>query len=134
MSDNTPETVSLLGREIIMARWALLGQWWCIRVDATAEEQAELIRRIKENMQFERCPDEWVADRLYGGFRCDHKDRRHVYFAAGEYSHIEAGNNHFWANDAEHRQDTWVTLLEHDNAGNALLDGPFTSDAPRVTV
>ena len=127
------EQTAKLGREIIRTQWGLLSQWYCVPVDATTDEQAKMINDIKADMMFAGCPDEYIIDRLYGGFTCEMSERRHVFFAAGEYSFIAAHNEgRYWANSAASRQDTWERLLK-DNADQAPpLDGPFTADAPRV--
>ena len=125
--------IAELARDGVMVQWGLFGQWWCVPTDATPEEQASLVRKVKKEMgdDFAACPDEWIADRLYGGFTCPEASRRHVYFAGMQYSYIAAGEGRYWANDAEGRASQWADLLEHNGDQNPLLDGPFTSDAPR---
>ena len=121
-----------LGREAVRVQWALLGQWWCVPADMTPDEQTKMLGDLKDDMLFIGCPDEYIADRLYGGFPCSRQeDRRHVYFAAGEYSFLAAREGRYWANDSANRQRTWETLLTNNNDPAPPLNGPFTADAPR---
>lgn len=121
-----------LGRDAIRTQWGLLGQWWCVPLDQTEDEGRSLCQRLREDMTFYDCPLDWIADRLYGGFACGgHPERRHVYFAIGQYSFLQAAEGRYWANDERERQDMWGNLLAH-NADNALGDGPFTDDFPSV--
>lgn len=119
-----------MGREAIRFRWSLLGEWWCIPVDQTPEEQAAMIYKARDGMLLRGCPDEFIADRMFGGFPCANETwRRHVYFHSGAYSFIAAGEGEFWANDG--RRETWRTLLKNNPKLSPTFDGPFTSDAPR---
>lgn len=130
----TPQEIAALPRDGELAIWGLFGEWWCVPVDQTPEEQAGLTRKCKAELGagFAACPDEQIADRLYGGFPCpDAPTRRHVYFAEAQYSYRRAGLGDYDANDAGHRAECWKRLLEANADIVPPLDGPFTSDAPR---
>lgn len=128
------DDIELGSRAIYPAGWGLLGQWFCIKADATQEEQHAAAAQCRDSLgpDFAQCPDEWIADRFYGGFKCaDDPTRVHVYFCTGQYSYIEAGEGHFWANDTESRSGTWSELFDHNQGWQQ--SGPWTQDAPSVT-
>ena len=116
-----------MNREAVMARWALLGQWWCVPVDQTPEEGATFLEQVRETLgeDFKQCPLKYIEDRLYGGFKCDEMYRRHVYFAVGEYSFLDAAIGKFWANHTARRLETRSTLRDN-NLASYIGDGPFT--------
>lgn len=125
MSDPSPE-----GR-FYRTRWGLLGEWYCVAVDLTDEEQEQMCVAVRDGaFGGDACPLEFIRDRLYGGFICAEEDRRHVYFATGEYSWIAANEGDFWAND--NRAAQWRELLQGNGSWHG--DGPFTEDFPKQEV
>lgn len=68
-----------------------------------------------------------VRDRLYGGFPCEHPDKRHVCYNTMQYTYL--GTN--IPLTPQERQEAWQVLLEANADSLFLGDGPFTADAPR---
>ena len=116
-----------MSREAVQVSWRLLGQWWCIPKDQTKAEKDTFLEQVRASLgdDFTSCPLAYIADRLYGGFRCEEADRRHVYFAVAEYSFTRAAQGDFWVNDAERRFQTREKLV-NDNLDTYIGDGPFT--------
>ncbi len=122
----------VLRRRTVRTQWGLLGQWWCIPLDYTPEETEALLTYLREDLgpDFAACPLDYIKDRLFGGFGCGNGgDRRHIYFAVGNYSFLAAQQGRYWAADSSSRVDTYRGLLEK-NAARYPGDGPFTADAP----
>ena len=125
-------TEELLHKRTVRTQWGLLGQWWCVPLDYTTEEEAALLRYLRDDLgpDFVACPLAYIKDRLHGGFGCGNDgDRRHVYFAVGNYSFIAAQEGRYWEADSASRASTYARLLE-ENADHYPGDGPFTADAP----
>ncbi len=119
-------------RNIYPCAWGLLGQWFCIKIDATTQEQRLAIQQSRESLGpvFLSCPDKWIADRFYGGFFCaNDPTRTHVYFNTGQYSRIAAERGRFWANTHVSRQDTWAELFAANTGWQS--HGPWSADAPK---
>ena len=125
--------IAELPRDGVRVSGALFGQWWCVPVDMTQEEQARMVCKIKEDLgsDFAACPNEYIGDRLYGGFPCNETSRRHVYWAGMQYSYLAAEQGRYWPNDPDGRADQWAELIEYNGDQSPPLDGPFTTDAPR---
>lgn len=109
--------------EFGIVRMALLGAWVCGKVDS---DENAFIDFVRNNTG---CPpglsDELIADRLYGGFHCgEEPDRRHAYFALGEYTYI----NENWPNEG--RSESWAKLIDANPEWDG--QGPFCSDAPAI--
>jgi hypothetical protein len=119
-------------RKPIRTSWALLGQWWCIPIDITDEEKQKFLDLLRDDLgeDFEACPLEYIEDRLYGGIECgEDENRRHVYFAVGQYSFLSAREGRYWKLDDEDRSFTWANVIEN-NQEYLVGDGPFTHDMP----
>ncbi len=117
-------TGDLGSREIYPVGWSLLARWFCIKADATEEEQAIAVERCRDALgpEFAACPLEFIADRLYGGFPCgDDPTRVHVMFNTGQYSFIAAGEGRFWANHS--RCGAWKDLFEANSEWKGV--GPW---------
>jgi hypothetical protein len=114
-------------RKAVLVSWKLFGQWWCLPVDQTPEEKATFLTGLQHNLgdDFAQCPLAFIEDRLYGGFKCEDANRRHVYFAVAEYSFLQAAEGDFWANHAERRFQTREKLV-NNNLDTFIGDGPFT--------
>jgi hypothetical protein len=85
------------------------------------------LKQVRETLgdDFKCCPLAYIEDRLYGGFKCEDAERRHVYFAVAEYGFIAAERGEFWANHPETRLNTREKLFS-DNLATYVGDGPFT--------
>jgi hypothetical protein len=112
-------------KELQRVAFGLLGAWICVPIDVDEDEAVEFAKSVAA-LQF---PSHLVRDRLYGGFRCDHPDKRHVYVASGQYTYL--GTNSPLSK--EDRLDMWRELLEN-NPDDFLGGGPFCDDAPREEV
>ena len=122
----------LLRKRTVRTQWGLLGQWWCVPLDYTAEEEGALLTYLRNDLgpDFAVCPLAYIKDQLHGGFDCENGgDRRHIYFAVGNYSFISASQGRYWEATSSDRARTYARLLE-DNADHYSGDGPFTADAP----
>lgn len=126
------EAEVLLRKRTVRTQWGLLGQWWCVPLDYTPEETEALATYLRDELgpDFAACPLDYIKDRFFGGFSCGNgDDRRHVYFAVGNYSFIAAQQGRYWKATSSDRASTYARLLE-ENADTYLGDGPFTADAP----
>lgn len=104
--------------------WALLSEWWCVPVGANEEKVLEKIAKVSQIGLVVKGDLSLIKDRLYGGFKCEEENKRHVFFATGNYTYL--GEN----SEAEpsHRQEDWKKLL---TAGNGFVGGGlFTEDVP----
>ena len=127
---STPEQV--LRKRTVRTQWGLLGQWWCVPLDYTPEETEALLIYLRDDLgpDFAACPLAYIKDRLFGGFGCGNGgERRHVYFAVGNYSFIAADQGYYSEANSSDRARTYNRLLEN-NADHYPGDGPFTADAP----
>jgi hypothetical protein len=122
MSGKLPE-----GKVVRAGAWGLLGQWFCVPVSLSEQE---IVDQCVPGLAIPVTDPALIIDRFYGGFKCDHDDRRHVYFCAGQYTYLNPEMN--TPLDAERRSEQWGHLLEA-NADCYLADGPFTKDAPAIT-
>lgn len=110
--------------------WKLFSQLWCVPGEMTREEELILVWRVKEDMgaDFERCPDEFVRDRLVGGVRCPfNPERRHVVHAAMHYSFKAAAMGRYWG--LTHQTKAEIEAQYRDSVSATDLwvgDGPFT--------
>lgn len=105
--------------------WGILGSWICVPLDATRED---IIIAAKQ-MAIIDFSDEFVADRLYGGFRCpDCEDKRHIYINSGQFTYL--GEN-FMLMPGK-RNATWHELISanQNNDGGFIGGGLFTEDVP----
>ena len=126
-------TGDLDSREIFPGRWSLLAQWFCIKADATEEEQAAAVMQCRDTLgpDFAECPLEFIADRLYGGFPCgDDPTRVHVMFNAGQYSYTAAEEGRVWECNAASRRDAWKRLLKENKDWKGV--GPWVE--PEATI
>lgn len=114
--------------KIQMVRWALLSEWWCAPIDADENEIAKLVAEMSQVGLVVKGNLELIKDRLYGGFKCEEADKRHIFFATGNYTYL--GTNS--AVEAADREQDWARLLENGNSNNFIGGGPFTQDAPPV--
>ena len=122
----------LLRERTVRTQWGLLRQWWCVPLDYTPAETDALLTYLRNDLgpDFAACPLACIQDRLYGGFTCANgEERRHVYFAVGNYSFLAAQEGRYWRQTVSDRRDKYQRLIE-SNADNYLGDGPFTPDAP----
>lgn len=124
-------------REIIQAGGGLFTQWICMPADATESEEAEAVRQIKENIlgdPFDACPNEYIADRMYGGFECPEPGRTHVLHQGMQYSYLSADEARYWPLESDERISTWKDLAR-ENAGQKFdINAPFTKDFPKELV
>jgi len=119
-------------REIKKAgNWSLFSQWYCIPADLTDQERVAFLEGARDSLRFDGCPLAFIEDRMFGGFRCDEPNRRHVCFATGHYSYLAAGEGRFWPLDPNDRSRVWEQLLAA-NEGEQVPDplGPFCEDRP----
>lgn len=122
--DEPPNEHAILPDEIQRGHWALLAEWWCIPNDAAPARLIELILAHSPTPVNEPA---LVRDRLYGGFPCPDRHKRHVCYVTAQYTYL-AQNVPL---TPEQRQEGWHTLLTYNADAPFLGDGPFTDDAPR---
>lgn len=117
-----------------LAKWGLFGEWWCVARFLTAEEEAAMCAKIREDTlgdDFAHCPEGFIRDRLYGGFACgDGEERRHVFFDTAAYSFTSAIEGRYQAYTSGRRRERWRQLLERNPPEQFLGDGPFMEDMP----
>jgi hypothetical protein len=120
-----------LGRKPVLAKWTLLGELWCLPLDQTEDEQQAFFELLRENQgsDFAACPTKYIADRLYGGFKCyEYPDRHHVIFDTGAYGYLAAAEHSYWPNDG--RGEKWDELLKGYPAADLIASAPFTEGRP----
>lgn len=111
---------------ILCTSAGLLGSWWCVPLDATAEEIAEVISTSSGEAAYSV---EQVPSRLFGGFRCQDGGRRHVYHAGGHYTFLSPGAN--TPMDAGARSCLYVELIAAQREDSGFVGGgPCCEDAP----
>lgn len=115
---------SPLAGKIQWCGWGLLATWLCAPLDADEEE---IVKMCAEHGTGPTSNLALVRDRLYGGFKCEDPEKRHVCFATGQYTYL--GQNS--ALTDEDRQRHWEDLIEQSkDTGGFIGGGAFTSDAP----
>lgn len=110
--------------KIYKVSMGLLGMWIC--AEKNHADLEEIISFVWDGA-FMDCPRDLIADRLYGGFACaDDKNRRHIYFSAGQFTYL--GSNVKLT--GSEREKMWKDLFEV-NKDNFIGDGIFTADCPK---
>lgn len=110
---------------ILVARWGLLGVWFCVDRD---EDRERIIDEVRTHFPaVARC---LIPDRLFGGFPCgDDPDRRHILWDAGAYTYTTPEANRPLT-EAE-RRERWGKLFNPPEGDNGFIGGgPFTDDVP----
>ncbi len=116
MSEINPDTIQGAGS------WGLFGCWLCVPVNA---DKNEVIKSAKERGSID-FDDRLVEQRLYGGFKCTHENKRHVYIATGQFTYLGTNTDL----SPEDRKDQWEELMHH-NSDSYIGGGPFCDDAPK---
>lgn len=110
--------------DIVQLNFGLLNEWYCVSKDASEDSVAKSIRLAAPP----GIPLDLVKDRLFGGFKCDKADRRHVNFECGHYTYTQPEANTPMCVDERHT--IWKRLLDPHDENNFIGGGPFCADAP----
>lgn len=113
--------------KVFCLKMALLGEWWCADI-ASIEE--EILKGIAAQCHAPVNDPALIKDRLYGGFRCENSERRHIWLNAGAYTYINPEAN--GPRNLEDRLEDWNMLLNgNTNKDDGFIGGgPFCEDAP----
>jgi len=104
---------------------SILGLWLCVPNSDAVEIRVEVIRLVRTIGIPEGLTIDMICDRLYGGFACEDKSKRHVYFNAGQFSYLRPNYRLFPAV----RAACFAELIAA-NKDNYIGDGPFSDGAP----
>lgn len=112
--------------------WSLLLEWWCVPVGASEDDVLDAIGNEFSWSDGSRVPNILLRDRLYGGFRCECAERRHVAFNTGAYTYTNPHLN--TPQTVDERLEDWRKLMAENTAdeNRYIGGGPFCEDAPEA--
>jgi hypothetical protein len=119
----------LKSNKVLSVSRSLLGAWFCVPESIPEEDALGQIWDMIQSsiLEVPGGKKELLRDRLFGGFDCTEKHRRHVYFAQSCYTVINPELNKPLSDES--RKNVWKILIEH-NPRAFIGSKNFTQLAP----